>query len=228
MKTKNRIWLYQFLIIGLAFIFTNSCSKDEGNKNPSSITDKDGNVYTSVTIGSQVWMVENLKTGKLNDGTALVYAADITSWINLSTNPGYCWYNYDAATYKTPYGALYNWYAVGTGKLCPTGWHVPSDTEWLALESFLGGHAVAGAKLKETGTTHWLAPNTGATNESGFTGLPTGFRYDWGSIFQGFGSQGWWWSATQSSVWDLVSGNTELGASVLPEKAGASVRCLKD
>jgi uncharacterized protein (TIGR02145 family) len=227
MKTKNRIWHCLLMVMGLVIILSNSCKKD--NNNPSTtITDKDGNVYTSVTIGTQTWMVENLKTTKLNDGSTLANAIDFTSWLNLSTNPGYCWYNYDEATYKTPYGALYNWYAVGTGKLCPTGWHVPNNSEWLVLENFLGGSDNAGGKLKETGINHWQSPNTGATNESGFTALPGGFRYDWGTDFWPIGISGWWWSATEPSAWDLSSGNTVLGASILPEKAGASVRCLKN
>jgi uncharacterized protein (TIGR02145 family) len=182
MKTKNRIPLFPLLVMGLILILTNSCSKDEGNNNPSTtITDKDGNVYTSVTIGTQVWMVENLKTTKYNYGTEIPNVTDNTEWSNLTT-PAYCWYDNDI-TKKTPFGALYNFYAVNTGTLCPTGWHVPSNTEWTTLFNYAGGLAVAGGKLKETGTTHWNAPNTGATDEYGFKYLPGGLRDSYGSIY---------------------------------------------
>ena len=119
------------------------------------VTDDDGNVYHSVTIGTQVWMVENLKTTKYNDGTSIPLVTDATDWHNLLT-PGYCWNNNDEATYKATYGALYNWYTVNTGNLCPTGWHVPGDAEWTTLTTYLGGEDVAGGKLKEVGITHWL------------------------------------------------------------------------
>jgi uncharacterized protein (TIGR02145 family) len=142
------------------------------------VTDGDGNVYNTVTIGTQIWMKGNLKTMKFNYGTSIPNVTDNTTWAGL-TSAAYCWYNNDAATYKTTYGALYNWYAVDVasndGKnVCPAGWHIPSDAEWTTLTDYLGGASVAGSKLKETGTTHWLSPNTGATNESGFTALPGG------------------------------------------------------
>ena len=144
------------------------------------VVDIDGNVYHTVTIGTQVWMVENLKTTKYNDGTAIPLVTDSAAWDELTT-PGYCWYNNDSATYKNPYGALYNWYAVSTGKLAPTGWHVPTDSEWAVLTTYVGntyygGLDSAGGALKSTDKTYWLSPNTGATNSSGFSALPGGFR----------------------------------------------------
>ena len=105
------------------------------------VVDIDGNVYHTVTIGTQVWMVENLKTTRYNDGTAIPLVTDGTAWAALTT-PGYCWYNNDSATYKNTYGALYNWYAVNTGKLAPTGWHVPTDSEWTVLTTYLGGESL--------------------------------------------------------------------------------------
>jgi uncharacterized protein (TIGR02145 family) len=120
-------------------------------------------------------MSENLRTTKFSDGTTIPLIINNATWAN-STAPAYCWYNNDETTNAAPYGALYNWYAVSTGKLCPTGWHVPSDTDWATLTNYLGGTNVAGGKLKEVGTTHWLSPNAGANNESGFTALPNGFR----------------------------------------------------
>jgi uncharacterized protein (TIGR02145 family) len=192
------------------------------------LTDIDGNVYSTVTIGTQTWMAENLKTTKYNDDTAVPNVTDETEWANLTTG-AYCWYDNNASAYKATYGALYNWYAINTGKLCPTGWHVPSDAEWLTLENYLGGEDVAGGKLKEAGTTHWLSPNTGATNETGFTGLPGGFRWDWGTEFWPIGQSGFWWLATEPYAWHLDTGGTIiLGVDILPEKIGASVRCLKN
>ena len=138
------------------------------------VVDIDGNVYNTVTIGTQVWMVENLKTTKYRNGDAIPNVTGNASWVALSTG-AYCWYNNDAATYKATYGALYNWYAVGDSRnIAPSGWHVATDSEWTTLSTFLGGESIAGDKLKEIGTSHWLSPNTGATNSNGFTAFPGG------------------------------------------------------
>ncbi|MCB9001260.1 MAG: fibrobacter succinogenes major paralogous domain-containing protein [Bacteroidales bacterium] len=158
------------------------------------VTDIDGNTYITVTIGNQVWMAENLKTTHYNDGTAIPNVTDGNEWAALTTG-AYCWYS-NATAYKDTYGALYNWYAVNTGKLAPTGWHVATDAEWTTLTTYLGGESVAGGKLKETDTTHWASPNTGATNETGFTALPGGYRGR-GGAFGGIGGYGYWWSATE-------------------------------
>ncbi|MDP3003129.1 MAG: fibrobacter succinogenes major paralogous domain-containing protein [Bacteroidales bacterium] len=195
------------------------------------VTDIDGNVYNTVTIGTQVWMKENLKTIKYNDGTAIPLVTDGAAWVALST-PGYCWYNNDAATYKATFGALYNWYTVNTGKLCPSGWHVPSDAELTTLTTYLGGEIVAGGKLKETGTTHWLSPNTGATNESGFTALPGSNRTEIGTFYS-FGYNGNWWSSTVYSTTDAWYRNmnysySDVYRNYYPKIHGFSVRCLRD
>ena len=134
-----------------------------------SITDIDGNTYKTVTIGTQTWMAENLKVTKYNDGIAIPNVTDNTAWRELTTG-ALCDYGNTPSNSET-YGKLYNWHAVNTGKLCPTGWHVPSDAEWTELTDYLGGTSVAGDKLKETGSTHWSNLRTGATNETGFTAL---------------------------------------------------------
>jgi len=195
------------------------------------VTDIDGNVYHTVTIGTQVWMVENLKTTKYNDGTAIPLVTDNTAWGNLTT-PGYCWYNNDLATYGVTYGALYNWYTVNTGKLAPNGWHVATDAEWTTLTTFLGGESVAGGKLKETGTTHWSNPNTGATNETVFTALPGGYRNSYGP-FANAGFFGAWWSSTEfdtGNTWYrlMTSSNGSVGMYNLYKLSGFSVRCIRD
>lgn len=163
---------------------------------------RDGNVYRTVQISDQCWLAENLRASKYNDGTDITFVPGGDAWASPGGTGYYCWYNNDEATYKNTYGALYNWYAVETGKLSPVGWHIPSWEEFEELIDHLGGSSVAGGKLKETEMTHWLAPNTGATNESGFTGLPGGLvNTDVGiSIpaveFSGMGESGCYWSTT--------------------------------
>jgi len=195
------------------------------------VTDIEGNFYSTVRIGSQIWMAENLKTTKYNDGADIPLVTDNTAWSNLPT-PGYCWYNNSQFLYGNTYGVLYNWYTVNTDYLCPTGWHVPTDAEWTTLTTFLGGESVAGSKLKETGTIHWLNPNTDATNETGFTALPGGNRWDSGS-FNNIGSSGIWWSATEintNSAWNraMLNSNADAYRVSRNKHYGFSVRCLKD
>ncbi len=198
--------------------------------NSTTITDKDENVYRTIQIGDQVWMAENLKTTKYNDGTPIPPVTGNTIWSNLTT-PGYCWYDNDQSTYGETYGALYNWYTVETGNVCPEGWHVPTDGEWTELID-LGGQGVAGGKLKEAGTTHWNSPNTGATNETGFTALPGGNRDDQGE-FLGAGFHGHWWSSTGDNTGDawyrcMLYVYSEVGRGVSSKQGGFSVRCVKD
>jgi uncharacterized protein (TIGR02145 family) len=193
-------------------------------------TDGDGNVYNTVTIGTQVWMIENLKTTKYNDGTAITNVTGDASWSVLATG-AYCDYDNNSAN-SVSYGRLYNWYAVNSNKLCPAGWHVPSDTEWTTLTTYLEGVTVAGGKLKETGTSHWTDPNTGATNSSGFTALPGGCRSN-SSLFQYRGLYGFWWSSTANDgtySWTRSVFNTGATVSrgVDNKPYGFSVRCLKD
>jgi uncharacterized protein (TIGR02145 family) len=197
----------------------------------NTVTDIDGNVYHMETIGTQVWTVENLKTTKCNDGRPIASVTDGNEWANLGT-PGYCWYE-DSIAYGPTYGALYNWFAVNTGKLAPTGWHVPTDSEWTILATYCGGLAVAGGKLKEILTTHWLTPNTGASNDFGFTALPGGQRGGSGGFGQN-GTFGKWWSATASpsTNWSdyfyINSNETNLVPNSDPNTTGYSVRCVKD
>jgi uncharacterized protein (TIGR02145 family) len=197
----------------------------------STITDVDNNHYRIVQIGTQVWMAENLRTIKLNDGTSIPLVTDANEWSALST-PGYCWYSNDASN-KSTYGALYNWYSVNTGKLAPPGWHIPTDNEWNALTDFLGGPYLAGGKLKETGTVHWTSPNTGATNSSGFTALPCGERTSFG-VFSDFANMCYFWSATiflaDDEPWfrDLRYDSGTFAYGLFDKIHGASIRCIRD
>jgi len=194
-----------------------------------SVVDIEGNTYRTVVIGTMEWMAENLRTTKLNDGTPISFVPDASGWNSSTfTYPGYCWYNNDSVSY----GALYNWYSVNTGKLCPAGWHVPSDDEWSATTDFLGGKDVAGGKLKEKGLSHWFSPNAGATNESGFTALPGGYRYPIGS-FNGIGRFGYWWTSTSFSEGEayyrsMSNSYPNIDRSSSSKKSGMSVRCVKD
>jgi len=198
---------------------------------PGTVTDIDGNIYHSDTIGIQIWMVENLKVTKYNDGSPIPLIKDGHAWSMLTT-AGYCWYNNDATALKNNYGALYNWIAVNTGNLCPTGWHVPSDNEWSILTTYLGGENKGGGKLKESGISHWGTPNDGATNSSGFTALPAGYRQDDGSFYN-IKDDDNWWSITMSDTKSAWGRNVNYNYSYVTrdsynKKFGFSVRCLKD
>lgn len=196
------------------------------------VADIESNVYNTVTIGSQVWMVENLKTTKYNNDIDIPLITDRGTWFELKT-PGYCWYNNDENTNKDTQGALYNWYTVNTGKLCPSGWHVPSDDDWTTLIAYLGGESEAGIKLKEIGTTHWNLPQSKATNETSFTALPSGCREQDGA-FWSMGYYGLWWSNTEyasSFAWNRKMSYCNDGVwrdSSCGKESGLSVRCLKN
>src|ERR1035437_2943697 len=222
----------------LLIILIHSCKKDDNNI----IKDGDGNVYTSVKMGTQEWLVENLKTTKYNDGTAIPNVID-NGGCAAATTSAYSDYNNTPAN-STIYGRLYNWYVVdnnaatkvasnGGKNVCPTGWHVPTDAEWTTLTTYLGGESVAGGKLKETGTAHWTSPNTGATNETGFTALPGGYRY-YDGPYDGIGVYGYWWSSTEysttSDAWFrlMYYDYPSIYRNGSFEPFGFSVRCVRD
>jgi uncharacterized protein (TIGR02145 family) len=195
------------------------------------VTDYDGNIYHTVNIGSQVWLQENLRVTHYNNGDLIPNVANTSSWPGLSSGAR-CYYNNDSATWDPVYGALYNWYAVSNNNLCPQGWHIPSDAEWTTAENYLGGSSVAGGKMKEAGFEHWNSPNTGATNESGFTGLPGGMLSTT-YTFQTIRENGLWWTASSYNssyawsryLWYLFAG---VDRNPTPKTIGLSVRCIKD
>lgn len=190
----------------------------------TSCTDGDGNNYPVVQIGEQIWMAENLKTTKFNDGSSIPIETNNTAWFNLTTF-AYCWYDNDISK-KDLYGALYNWYTVNRGNLCPAGWHVPNDDEWTVLTTFLGGESVAGGKLKETGTARW-SPNTDASNETGFTALPGGMRGNGGYFFDLGYYGGYWWSATENWGRIIYCRSSDISNLYDVSTTGCSVRCVK-
>lgn len=246
MKSKNGF--YSLLGAGLILIVAHGCKKDT---EPEVVIDNDGNIYTTITISKQVWFAENLKTTTYNDDTPISNVSDNAEWTG-NTSGAYCWYD-NNVTYKDTYGALYNWHAVNTDKLCPKGWHVPTDQEWTAMEEYLiannfnydgttSGHKTAkslGAK------TLWYSTSTvGAVgntdfpdyrNKTGFTAFPGGDRYDFNGSFTVMGVVANWWTATEYSntptsglIRSLGFNDTGIGISAFPKGYGLSVRCVKD
>lgn len=194
-----------------------------------SLTDIDGNAYSTVTIDTFVWMVENLKVTKLNDGTPITLAEDNLAWIGLSTE-GFCWYNNDQMGYGEKYGALYNWQSVSSGKLCPSGWRIPTNAEWNILVNYAGGEDIAGKRLKTK--SGWVLDGNG-TNDYGFSALPGGTRDGITGSFHEAEVSGFWWSSSENDeyyAWyrkitykyDNIYRN--LGA----KESGFSVRCIRN
>ena len=192
------------------------------------VTDIDGNFYPSIILGTQEWMQQNLQVTKYRNGQALINAVTNSSWN--TTNGAYGIYG-GSNVNNTNYGKLYNWYAVNDSRgLCPTGWHVPTTIEWSTLENYLGGTSVAAGKLKTV--DGWNTPNLGATNESGFTGLPGGYRFTDGTYWYNLQIAQWWTSTnantTIAHASRLYYQNEGVINSTYDKKIGSSVRCLKD
>jgi uncharacterized protein (TIGR02145 family) len=205
--------------------------------NYGTLVDIEGNIYKTIQIGTQVWMAENLKSTKFKDGTNISNVTEpfLTShqdWYNIKT-PAFCWFENDPIAFKYIFGALYNRYSIASGNLCPTGWHIPSNAEWTTLSDYLGGSMIAGGKLKESGTIIWGSPNINATNESGFTALPSGMRWNNGFNFGGLAQLCYFGSATEGDAegifaWVLNTENAFLSSGVFVADLGMSVRCIKD
>jgi uncharacterized protein (TIGR02145 family) len=194
------------------------------------VQDQSGNFYNTVAIGTQVWFKENLRTKKYRSGALI----PIITNTDTSTLVGQMYYyNNDSLTNYSVYAALYNWKATqSSDSLCPTGWHVPSDSEWTTLTTFLGGENVAGDKMKSIGTAYWSSPNTGATNEVGFSALPGGFRFNYGSVTS-ISYLAFFWSATEYDYFNawfrfLYFLNGDVSRGNTTKSVGASVRCLKN
>jgi uncharacterized protein (TIGR02145 family) len=212
------------LLAGMFFLLLNIQSQ--------TVTDIDGNVYNTVTIGTQKWMASNLKTTRYRNGVIIPGSLDNFSW-QTTLNGARTFYNNDSVVNGSVYGSLYNWYAVSDpNNLCPAGWSVPTDADWMVLINYCGGLNAAGGILKETQTLHWNSPNTGATNQYNFSALPAGLRHVTGP-FQYLGDYGWWWSTTESSstfAWVVrMSYNDGAVLHLTGEKTGGfSVRCVQN
>ncbi len=229
----------------------NATIDDCSCESADTVTDIDGNTYTSITVCDQEWMAENLKVTHYQNGDPIPTGFTNSEWINLN-NPAtgayavYPWDNDDESLATCGgdcaevYGNLYNWYAVDdTRDICPEGWHVPTDAEWTELTDCLGGLLIAGGKMKSTGTIEdgtglWLSPNLGATNESGFTGLGGGYRDfgDYNGQYAYMSRKGTFWSSTDyiNNPWrrDLNHTTSEVDVFSHNKKCGFSVRCVGD
>jgi uncharacterized protein (TIGR02145 family) len=211
------------------------------------VTDIDGNVYQTVTIGTQTWMVENLRTTRYRNGDPITNVTDNAAWVLLYQNGGTgAWCDYDNdPTNSTKFGHLYNFYAVADARnIAPEGWHVATNAEWTTLANFLGGNTVAGGKLKESGILNWAdpdngatwaSPNAGATNQSGFTARPGGYRDPSSGSFLGFPTVANYWTATVHATpsygsWYRYMVNTDavLVPNAYLKTSGFSVRCIMD
>lgn len=247
---NQKIKTYFLAFLGVMIFLTISCKKDSTDTTPvvpdpssGTITDFDGNVYHSVTIGAQVWMLENLKTTHYRNGDAITTGLSDAAW-KTATTEAYAECNNNVANSAT-YGKLYNWYAVADSrKIAPVGYHVATNSEWNKLLKYLDAttdtvcqscnqSALAGGMLKEVGTTHWLTPNTGASNTTGFTALPGGSRNQLGGVYQDFGTRGDFWCSTEySTSWawsrELFNNSGNVFSLAKYKQFGLSVRCVKD
>jgi uncharacterized protein (TIGR02145 family) len=217
----------------------------KNNPKEDPVKDIDGNIYNTVTIGTQTWMTENLRTTKYNDGSQITLVTDSVSWAKLNT-PAYCWYNNDENANKESFGALYNWYSVETNKLCPAGWHVPTNEEWTILEEYLTdngfGYEGSGNDIAKSiaAASGWLVNDTAgnvgndqsSNNRSGFTASQGGYRFSYGSFLYK-GSYGKWWSSTETSktsafIRFIFSESSVVNSYANQKRNGFSVRCIKD
>jgi len=244
--TENISFSFDVCVTG-GFDECGVCGGD-GSSCSSTVCDIDGNCYETIQIGEQLWMAENLKVTHYRDGSEIQYVQSESSepdvWENLSTG-AYSYYEDDPSNLNT-YGNLYNWYTVDDSRgLCMEGWHVPSDEEWTDLITYLDVDAgpdvygtqsyIAGGKMKEEGLDHWYSPNTGATNESGFTAFPAGIRYGFygNGSYVNMGHSGYFWSSSElygSYAWHrrLISLNSSVGRYDYFKQTGFSIRCLRD
>jgi uncharacterized protein (TIGR02145 family) len=235
------IWVV--LVPLILAICLSSCSEEENMVVSNDAVDADGNVYQTVVIGSQEWMTENLRSSHFANGEPIPHVPSIQDWVVLNT-AAFCWYNNDSLS-EVPHGKLYNWFAVNDSRnVCPTGWHVPSTQDWDLLSDHLGGADVAGGPLKATGTIQegtglWLSPNDEATNQTAFTGIPSGARGFWSGIeppdesYAGMGGFAIYW-ANSSANMDSASyrylsyGNGRVYAEQALKSWGMTIRCVRD
>jgi len=237
MRQISKTWL-----AALMLLLSISCKKEGINIQSSGVTDNTVVTHSllnddkvpimdTVKIGNQVWMSKNLDIRRYRNGDPIPQIRDRYAWISLTTG-AWCWDSNDSAN-GSVYRKLYNWYAVNDPRgLAPEGWHIPSDKEWKILAIFLGGQDLAGGKMKETGTSHWLSPNTDATNSSGFRGLPGGYRNKNGTFLDN-GSNGYWWSSTETGPFRALYTNLSnltgyLNRNGFNKVCGFSVRCIQD
>ena len=231
---KRRFWQYHLIITGILFIFFTSCKKTPPEVFPNTVTDYDGNVYHTLQIGHQTWMLENLVVTHYRDGTLIPNIQDSIQWGEQTTG-AYCFYT-DSSYNIINYGLLYNWYAASDTGIAPIGFHVAADSDWAVLVNYLGGYTIAGGEMKTTDTTFWFTPNDADTaNYSGFNAIPCGYRslITTDSAYQSLNYGGYWWSVTsvnamQSSYWYIYDSSTAIYTGVLDDRWGLGIRCVKN
>ncbi len=231
MTTKIKFKFILFFLNCSILLFL-GCSKKEKDSKVDTVTDIEGNIYSTIKIGNQVWMAENLKVTKFRNGDPISNITNMLAWENcfLNEKAAYCDIKNDP-NYKSEYGRLYNWYSVNDiRKLAPTGWHIPTQSEFNTLVMYLGGYEIAGGKLKEMGTIHWNNPNSGATNETRFNGIPAGVRV---GQFDLEGKNLAMWTSTDLDnfyAWHfrLLHDNIGVAADDAYKNEGMSIRCIKD
>jgi uncharacterized protein (TIGR02145 family) len=253
MEMKKRNWVYSLFLMGAIIMIMSSCSKDD-NDNPvnltngkttarfnslltyDTMTDQEGNIYKTITIGTQTWMAENLRTTKYRNGNDITQVTSNTAWVNagISGIGAYCNYNntINNDTIAT-FGRLYNWFTLSDIRnIAPSGWHVPTEAELTTLFTFLGGISVAGGKLKESGTSHWVSPSMGGNNSSGFTALPGGCRIGDGTFMDILYVGNWWSSSgyniTSAFCFYLNFEYDNIFALDYNKDMGLAIRCVRD
>ena len=224
-KITAALSLATAVVIGLS-----SCVKGDDPVEITSVTDIDGNAYLGRRYGAKIWMTENLKTSRYNDGSPIITGLDNTAWAS-NTAGAYAIYDGNVSN-NSRYGKLYSWHAVNTGKLAPTGWHVATKAEWEELINFLGGSETAGGAMKST-IAVWDAPNTGATNSSGFSAHPGGWRAGTSGAYNQLGKSGYFWTsdqrnATSGEYYVLDNNLAGIAHNGATKTFGYSVRCVKD
>ncbi len=227
---RTKIVFLSFLAIIVTMTVCCKKKSDNGSNTSATVTDIDGNIYHTVLIGTQTWTVENLKVTHYRNGDPVQYVADSSSWLSLVSG-AYCDYG-NFSRNGVDYGHLYNWAVISDKRnICPVGWHVPTDDEWSLLILYLGGDSIAGAKMKEKGTTHWIHNNSDVTNSSGFTALPGGYRFYLSQFESSIGLFGYWWSASGNNFGSPVrclSSENGVLRYLFVSTSGCSIRCVKD
>lgn len=251
MIMKNKFSISLLVTTAIVLVLAISCVKDINDSpvrslnnrttalfNPNleygSLTDIDGNIYKTITIGTQTWMAENLRTTKYRNGDPIPHVTNTSDWAELTTG-AYCNFNnIDQLDTVATLGRLYNWHVISNSRtIAPNGWHIPTESDWNTLVTYLGGKDDAGGKMKEVGTLHWLDPNTGATNESGFTGFSSGWRGGNGIFYNSYGNSSFWWTTTgynEELAFGLLlrKNNTTTALAANEIRYGGGVRCVKD
>ena len=196
------------------------------------VFDIDGNAYKTVGIGSQIWMAQNLRTTRLNEGTFISQVKADSIWY-FNRQIAYCWYNNDSIYNSRIYGSLYNYSTVSSGSICPIGWHVPKDSAWTILFNLLGGSEKAGGKLKDYYASYWSDPNVCFANKFGFAAQPGGKRFHYKGSFSNLNDKGFWWTSTAKNEFiinsiSMINSSTGISREESRYDEGLSIRCIKD